>query len=78
MKTQVMDFLYFLLQSYQFEEMKNFHENIRREIRETIRITLEMMTFPDSPDAEALFMLRIACQVLALHFLNGQDCVNLI
>ena len=73
-----MDFLYFLLQSYRFEEMKNFHENIRREIRETIRITLEMMTFPDSPDAEALFMLRIACQVLALHFLNGQDCVNLI
>ena len=73
-----MDFLYFVLQSYQFEKMKNFHENIRREIRETIRITLEMMTFPDSPDAEALFMLRIACQVLALHFLNGQDCVNLI
>ena len=73
-----MDFLYFVLQSYQFEKMKNFHENIRREIRENIRSTLEMMTFPDSPDAEALFTFRIASQVLSLHFLNGQDCVNLI
>ena len=73
-----MDFLYFVLQSYQFEKMKNFHENIRREIRENIRSTLEMMTFPDSPDTKASFSFRIASQVLALHFLNGQDCVNLI